>query len=122
MDGAAGAGGGVGIVGDHDDGLAVLLVERLEQREDFVAGLAVEVAGGFVAEQDVGIGDDGAGDADALLLAAGERARVMLRAVRRGRRLPARWRRARGAAALLRCVSSSGSSTLRSALSTGSRL
>ena len=70
MDGAAGAGGGVRIVGDHDDGLAVVLVERLEQGEDFITRLAVEVAGGFVAKQDRGIGDDGAGDADTLLLAA----------------------------------------------------
>ena len=58
------------IVSDHDDGLAVVLVEGLEQRENFVARLAVEVAGGFVAEQDRGIGDDGAGNADALLLTA----------------------------------------------------
>ena len=67
---------------DHDDGLAVLAVERLEQAEDFVAGLAVEIAGRLVAEQQRGIGDDGARDADALLFAAGERARIMLRAVR----------------------------------------
>ena len=39
--------------------------------QDLVAGLAVEVAGRLVAKQDRGIGDDGAGDADALLLAAG---------------------------------------------------
>ena len=43
--------GGVRVVGDHDDGLAVLAVERLQQVEDLVAGLAVEVAGRLVAEQ-----------------------------------------------------------------------
>ena len=30
------------VVRDHDDGLAVFVVERLEQRQDLVAGLAVE--------------------------------------------------------------------------------
>ena len=41
----------VRIVRDHDDGLAVLLVERLQQVEHFVARLAVEVARGLVAQQ-----------------------------------------------------------------------
>ena len=59
----------------------MLAVERLEQVEDLVARLAVEVARGFVAEQQRGIGDDGARDADALLLAAGELPRVVPRAV-----------------------------------------
>ena len=85
MDGAAGAGGGVGIVGDHDDGLALLLVEGLQQRQDFIAGLAVEIAGGFVAKQDGGVGDNGAGDADALLFAAGQGARVVLQRDGKGR-------------------------------------
>ena len=77
VDGARGAGGGVRVVGDHDDGLAVLAVERLEEAEDFVAGFAVEVAGRLVAEEQRGVGDDGPRDADALLLAAGKRARIM---------------------------------------------
>ena len=34
--------------------------------------MGVEIAGGFVGEDDFGVGDDGAGDGDALLLAAGE--------------------------------------------------
>ncbi len=37
-----------------------------------MSALAVEVAGRFVGEQDERAGDDGAGDGDALLLAAGE--------------------------------------------------
>ena len=36
------------------------------------AELGVEVGEGFVEEQDLGFQDDGAGDGDALLLAAGE--------------------------------------------------
>ena len=69
------------IVRHHDDRLAVLAVERLQQVEDLVAGLAVEVAGRLVAEQQRRVGDDGAGDADALLLAARELARVVVGAV-----------------------------------------
>src|SRR5689334_10999391 len=42
---------GVRIVRDHDDGLAVPLVERLQKIQNLVAGLAVEVARGLVAEQ-----------------------------------------------------------------------
>ena len=78
---ALGALRGVRIVRHHDDRLAVLAVERLQQVEDLVAGLAIEVAGRLVAQQQRRIGDDRAGDADALLLAAGELARVVLRAV-----------------------------------------
>ncbi len=76
-----GALGGAGVVGDHHDGLAVLLVERRQQVEDLVAGLAVEVAGGLVGQQQRRVGDDGAGDADALLLAARELARIVFGAV-----------------------------------------
>ena len=69
------------VVRDHDDGLAVFVVERLEQRQDLVAGLAVQVTGGLVAQQQRGISDDGARDADALFLSARQLARAMLRAM-----------------------------------------
>src|SRR5690606_12627148 len=68
----AGELGGLRVVGDHDDGLAVLAVEHLQQAQDLVGGLAVEVAGGFVADQQGGVGDQGAGDRHALFLAAGK--------------------------------------------------
>src|SRR3712207_8021525 len=45
-------------VGDHDDGLAVLAVERLEEVQDLVPRLPVEIARGLVAEQQGRIGDD----------------------------------------------------------------
>ncbi len=48
------------------------LVEAFEEGEDFGGAGGVEVSGGFVGEDEVGIGDDGAGDGDALLLSAGE--------------------------------------------------
>jgi hypothetical protein len=41
-------------VGDHHDGLAELAVELLQQAQDLVGGLAVEVAGGLVADQQRG--------------------------------------------------------------------
>jgi hypothetical protein len=59
----------------------VLAIERLEQREDFVARLPVEVARRFVAQQQGGIRNDRPGNAHALLLAAGEGARVVFGAM-----------------------------------------
>ena len=114
--------GGVRIVRHHHDRLAVIAVERLQQVENLVAGLAIEVAGRLVAEQQRRVGDDRAGDADALLLAARQLPRVVLRALGEAddlrARSPTRLRRS----AFDSFVSSSGSSTLRSAVSTGSRL
>src|SRR5207302_8643110 len=58
----------VGVVGDDDDGSAAC-DQLVEELEDLLAGLAVERAGGLVGEEDQGVVDHGAGDADALLLA-----------------------------------------------------
>jgi hypothetical protein len=59
------------LVGDHHDGDA-LAVERIaEQRHDFLAGVAVEVAGRLVGEDQARLVDQRPGDRDALLLAAG---------------------------------------------------
>ena len=63
--------GDVGLVGYDDDGVSAG-VEVVEEGHDLVAGLGVEVAGGFVGEDDGGVVDKGAGDGDALALAAGE--------------------------------------------------
>ena len=110
------------IVRDHDDRLAVLAVERLQQIQDLVAGLAIEVAGRLVAEQQRRIGDDGAGDADALFLAAGELARIVVRPVGEADDASARSATRLRRSAFDSLVRSSGSSTLRAAVSTGSRL
>ena len=59
------------LVGDQDDRLP-FRVELIEQGQDVLAGLAVEVAGRLIGQQDAGIADQGAGDGDPLLLAAGE--------------------------------------------------
>jgi len=58
-------------VGDHHDGDVVFLVEGAEKFEDALGILGVEVAGGFVGHDDVGLVADGAGDGDTLLLADG---------------------------------------------------
>ncbi len=70
-DDAVGVLGDVGLVGDDDDGVAAG-VEIVEEGHDLVAGLGVEVSGGLVGEDDGGAVDEGAGDGDALALAAGE--------------------------------------------------
>ena len=74
----AGALGGQRVVGDHHDRLLELAVELFEQVEDLAAGGAVEVAGRLVGHQQVGVGDDRPGDRHALLLAAGELARIVM--------------------------------------------
>jgi hypothetical protein len=61
-----------GVVGDDDRGGADLVVDAGDDLEDELAGLVVERPGRLVAEQHLGPLDDGAGDGDALLLAAGE--------------------------------------------------
>ena len=72
---AARPGGDVGLVRDHRDRDAALLVERRQQFHDLGAGRGVEVAGRLVGEQHLRRRDDGARDRDALLLAARELAR-----------------------------------------------
>ena len=64
-------GGGFGIVGDHDDSLAEILVEAAEHIKDDFGIFCVEIAGGLIGEKNFGLVDDGTGDGDALLLAAG---------------------------------------------------
>src|SRR5688500_1526860 len=54
---------------DHDDGVAAG-VELLEEVEDLAARLGGEVAGGLVGQEEGGAIDEGAGDGDALALAA----------------------------------------------------
>ena len=80
MQRAPGALGRVRIVRDHHDRLPVIAVERLQQIEDLVAGLAIEIAGRLVAEQQRRVGDDRARNADALFLSARQLPRIVLRA------------------------------------------
>src|SRR6478736_3336840 len=67
-----GVGRGDRVVGDHHHRLAELVDRLAQQLHDVGAGLGVEVAGRLVGEDDGRFADQGAGDGDALLLAAGE--------------------------------------------------
>ena len=75
---AAATRGEVEIVGDENAGQPVLGVQPLDEGEDGFGGFAVEVAGGLVGEEKPGAGDEGAGETDALLLAAAEFAGAMV--------------------------------------------
>ena len=57
-------------VGDADDG--AVFGEVVDGFLDFGLGLGIERGGGFVEDEDGGVADEGAGDGDALALAAGE--------------------------------------------------
>ncbi len=65
------AGGGKA-VGHEDDADAGFVAEFAEQGEDVLAVGGVEVAGGFVGEDEAGAVDERTGDGDALHLAAGK--------------------------------------------------
>ena len=74
-------GGGLGVVGDHDDALAQFVDAASQVVQQRRAGLGVQGAGGFVGEDHVGTGDHGAGHGDALLLAAGQLAGTVVEAL-----------------------------------------
>src|SRR6478735_8363591 len=59
------------LVRDQDDGVA-LGVQVAEHRHDLLPGGGVEVAGGFVGQDDRGLAHQRARDRDALALAAGQ--------------------------------------------------
>ena len=65
-------GGGFVAVGDEDKGGVGFVGELAEEVEDELTVGGIEVAGGFVGEDELGTVDEGAGDGDALLFAAGE--------------------------------------------------
>ena len=69
------------IVRDHDDGLALLPVQGLEQVENLVSALAIQIACWLVAEQERRVAHDRARDSDALLLSAGELTGIVLGAI-----------------------------------------
>src|ERR1700726_3967059 len=54
----------------------------MDQLHDFVGTLAVQVAGGLVAKEKRGVSDDSARNGHALLLSAGELARIVVHAFR----------------------------------------
>ena len=80
-DHAVGDGRDGGVVGDDDHRRAALAAHVLEDAEDLLAGAVVEGSRGLVAQQDLRVLRDGAGDGHALLLAAGELRREVVHAV-----------------------------------------
>ena len=72
---------GARIVRDHDDGLARFAAERAQDFQNSLGARAVEVASGFVGDDEFRVRDDGARDGDTLLLPAGHLFRQMPRAV-----------------------------------------
>jgi hypothetical protein len=69
---AMAVGGGFGIVRDHDDGLAEILIELAEQTKDSFGAFRIEVAGGLIRQDDLWFADDGARQRYALLFTAGK--------------------------------------------------
>ncbi len=61
--------GDVGVVGDHQDGLA-LVVGLAQQAQHVEGGLAIQVAGRFISQQNGRLVDEGARQRHALFLAA----------------------------------------------------
>jgi acyl-CoA thioesterase-1 len=60
------------VVGHQHQGRAAFLVEFEQQVADALAGMAVEVAGGLIGKQHVGLGGKRPGYRHALLFTAGE--------------------------------------------------
>lgn len=58
------------------DDRCAFVVELGEEVHDFFALVSMEIAGGFVGEDQAGFADDGSGDGDELLLAAAELAGI----------------------------------------------
>ena len=67
-------------MGDHDHCRALFAIEGEDEVEDGAAGGAIEIAGGFVGEEDGRAEGKGAGEGDALLFAAGELDGVVIEA------------------------------------------
>ena len=71
LDAAVGLAGDVGIVSNHEDGVAGTVELAKELEDDGFVGF-VEIAGGLVGEDELRLIDEGTGNGHTLLLAAGE--------------------------------------------------
>jgi hypothetical protein len=58
------------VVGDHDDGVALGMKVLEKLRHNLLVG-GIQISRGFIRQQNRRVVDEGSGDADALLLAAG---------------------------------------------------
>ncbi len=71
-------GGDVGFMGDHDDGNSHLSIETLKDTHDLFTCLRIEIAGGFIGQNNSGVVNQGTSNGDALLLASRKLARMMM--------------------------------------------
>ena len=71
MQGSACAGRRVNIMGHHDNGFTLLLIQGLQQVQDFIPGFAIQVTGRLIAKQQGRVCDDGTCDTGALLFTTG---------------------------------------------------
>ena len=74
-------GGQGAVVGDDDDGAALFAAGGLQQRQHLLAGFVVQRTGGFIAQQDLRVFGQCAGDGNALLLTARKLRREVVFAV-----------------------------------------
>jgi hypothetical protein len=77
-----GAAGNGAVVGDQHHGEVLVAPESFQQGDDVVPGVLVEVAGGLVGQQDLGLLNQRPGNGDSLLLPAGQFRRQVARAIR----------------------------------------
>ena len=75
------AGGDVGLVGDDEHRAAMLAVEVHQQLQDLLGRTTVEVAGGLVGEDQLGLVHEGPGDGDPLALTTRELRRPVVQAL-----------------------------------------
>jgi hypothetical protein len=81
VDDSVGPGLQARVVGHADDGGAVFGGGAAQQLDHHLAVLPVQGRGRFVGEQDLGVLGEGAGDGDALLLAARQGRRPLVQAM-----------------------------------------
>src|SRR6516225_1037437 len=73
--------GDMGVVRDHDNRWAALLIDLLKFPENLVAGMRLEISRRFVGQDDLGLIDHGSGAGGPLLLPARQLVGHMMAAV-----------------------------------------
>ena len=71
-DDAVGGMGDGGVMGDEDHGVFALVMDAAEEVHDLGGVFGVEIAGGFVGQENGGFIGEAAGDGDTLALTPGE--------------------------------------------------
>src|SRR6185437_441738 len=79
---ARGVRSGKRIVGDHDDGLALLAIQDLQQPQNVLRAPAVKIPRGLIAHQKRRVGNQRTGNRHALLLPTGELGGLVLGPIR----------------------------------------